>query len=219
MPSRPQDEGSLQLDDLHEESSIESELHSCEECLEVDDSDLDSTTAGTSLGKPNNWETESTESPLLSKAENDEFDNLSDTLNDEEGDESDLRKMGRVGEGLSYISTLFSSFSDLPLTKITEHTRETSTSCHTNSIRADLDSPSRRLSSPSGRWSNRFSRVSPLKSPRSICRQGVDARNLSGPGQTKLTLFEWDEGMLDGGKLSTLSLDDPKLDEELDPAE
>jgi len=214
MPSTPHDDCSLQFDELNEESSIESTLRSSEDSLEVDDCDLDSNSGDQSLRRTNTWDVESTESPILSDDENDELDELSDTLNDDEGDDSDFKGMGSAGEGLAYINTLMSPYSLMPLAKITEHTRETSTSCRTDSVRTDMESSSYRLSTPSGRIKNRLTQANSLRSPRSIFRPGE--RTKMSP--TKTTVIEWDEGILQGNKLQILSIADSNQNEEIDPA-
>ncbi len=196
MTPKPNNEGRLQATEMYEESSLESTLYSSEEdSEEFDDSDIDSISSFQSGGRSLGWEDEgSTESPLLSV---DHIDELSDTLEEEEDAITDSRSM----EGLTYVGKFDSSLSSMPLTKISEHTRETSTSCRTNSNIYETDSFSFHLSTPSRRARNRIILSNPLRSPQRMHHPS----GFCGKSPC-VSVIEWDERVLKGSRQEMLEI-------------
>lgn len=205
------DEGSLLLDDLNEESSIESSLNSEDDNFdlnEVDDSDLDSEVD--SVGYECSADTDSVESPLLSDSDLDLSDTLNEDDSDDDGDvnarpinlEHFRNTLGLLGGALQRLPTLL-PLSSVPLSKITEHTRETSSSCHTS---VKVDDSSSFLKTPSGRKTSSI-RMGRMSGGSRNSRHSTDSTT---PLPT--TVIEWDAGLELGEKLNLLQLKPPNMD-------
>lgn len=226
--ARIYDNESLDLGDLNEESSIESSFCSDHEPQEVDDDDLDSDTEHHKIVTRSSHrgtaaaETESTESPLLS-ADDSDMD-LSESLNDDEiyhiNDDDDdgqcaLNSSGLIScyHGLNGVLSLFPPMtSSTPLAKITEHTREYSTSCHTTAIQAE-EALSQRLSSPSARFKRRYtSTKSPRKSPRHSERGTLEEGDEDRIPISNARVIVFEEGIDLATKLSSLARKFNELD-------